>query len=642
MSELRMEKLSMESVDVTKENIEKIKELFPNVVTEGKIDFDQLKLILGEQIEVRNERYQFTWNGKSDSIRFAQRPSTGTLRPDKESSKNWDTTENLYIEGDNLEVLKLLQKSYHQKIRMIYVDPPYNTGKDRVYEDDYSNSLENYKKLTSQMMRVNPETEGRYHTNWLNHIYPRLLLASNLLHEEGVIFISIDDKELSNLIKICNEIFGEFNFIAKIIHKNNSMKNQTKLIGVSTEYVLVYAKNKSSLSNAAWKIEKKGAKDINKKFQDLKTRGIPLSEIEYEIKEMYSRPKYSHLSRWNKIDLHGVFKDADLSREGGPKDYTITNPNTGKDCVVPKRGWGKSKAELLRLQELDLIWYGDENTPPGQKSYITDESMSVPDNFWYYDNSIDTRWLKQMFGSLVFENPKPIEMIKNLILLHMNDGLVLDFYGGSSTTAHAVMQLNADDGGNRKFIVVQLPEKTDEKSEAYKAGYENICEIGKERIRRAGDKIKGELKEKQKNQGMLEDTFDPEKFDIGFKVFKLDTSNFSAFDSSSKDLDNIFNQDVFVSERSRHDILYEILLKYGVFEKPVDVLNINSKEVFSVAMNQTIVSINNSITEEDIIQIANLKPREVIFDERGFYNDNDKINALKRLETAGVEKVATI
>lgn len=619
MSELRMEKLSMESVDITKENIEKIKELFPQVVTEGKIDFDVLKEILGEQIESRNERYQFTWSGKSDSIRFAQRPSTGTLRPDKESSKNWDTTENLYIEGDNLEVLKLLQKSYHNKIKMIYIDPPYNTGGDFVYKDDFKDSIKNYKEQTNQTLRANPETSGRYHTDWLNMMYPRLMLAKNLLSEDGVIFISIDEIEVHNLRKITDEIFGEINHISDLVWKNkNGGGNDSKHIAVEHEYILMYASQVNKLSELF---------------------------IPYDL---------NYVKRYKEQDNFGKYFWDTFKRKSGKQYYSILCPDgtfLEKDEYGNPISWLRSEPRFLRDLEdgetriinVNGKWSVQfkQRLPEGKKPRSVFLEDSIISN--YGTTSEGSSETLNLFSANIFSNPKPINLIKHILSFNFGKtDLILDFFSGSSTVAHAILQLNADDGGNRKFIMVQLPEKTDEKSEAFKAGYENICEIGKERIRRAGDKIKNELIEKRNKQGMLEDTIDPEKLDIGFKVFKLDTSNLKTFDSTSKDLENIFSEDVFLPERSSLDILYEILLKYGVFDKPVDVIQINGKEAFSIAMNQTIVYINQTITESDVLAIAKLAPREVIFDERGFVNDNDKINALKRLETAGVEKVATI
>jgi len=397
MQKTNIPQAESKSADLVAQNLEQLKQIFPEVIKEGRVDFEALNDLLGNYGDTPEERFYLNWAGKANARREAQKRSTGTLRPCPEESVNWDTTENLYIEGDNLEVLKLLQKSYHSKVKMIYIDPPYNTGKDFVYKDDYSDNMKNYLELTGQdkKLSTNTESEGRYHSNWLNMMYPRLKLARNLLTEDGVIFISIDDKEVANLGKVCDEIFGEFNFIAKAIHKNNSMKNQSKLIGVTTEYILIFSKKKENLKDTFWRIKKKGAKDINDKFNQLKDKGLSLEEISIEIKEMYKRPKYAHLSRWNKVDHNGVFKDADLSREGGAKDFSIINPYTGKLCVVPNRGWGKSYEELLRLQNEDLIWYGDNDTPPGMKSYIEEDSVSVPDNFWFFDNSVDTRWIKE-------------------------------------------------------------------------------------------------------------------------------------------------------------------------------------------------------------------------------------------------------
>ena len=631
MSELRMEKLSMESEDITKENVNKIKELFPQVVTEGKIDFDVLKEILGEQIESRNERYQFTWSGKSDSIRFAQRPSTGTLRPDKESSKNWDSTENLYIEGDNLEVLKLLQKSYHNKIKMIYIDPPYNTGGDFVYKDDFKDSIKNYKEQTNQTLRANPETSGRYHTDWLNMMYPRLMLAKNLLSEDGVIFISIDDNEVDNLKKICVEVFGETNFVADLIWTNHEGggSSDSKLFRIKHEHILCFSKS------------------INL----LEILGVEVSnEDRYKSSDQYVaiRGKYY----LQKLGMGSIQYSNSLDYPITVPDGTMVTPTDNNGGKKACWRWSKTKFEWgLKMGFIEFRMDSNRKWIVYTKQYLkcdnegniierTQRPMGIISN---YSSTQGSKMLDFLGLSSFFNYAKPIELLNYLLnRVDSSDCITLDFFSGSATTAHSVMQLNAEDGGNRKFIMVQLPEKTDEKSEAFKAGYENICEIGKERIRRAGDKIKNELIEKRNKQGMLEDTIDPDQLDIGFKVFKLDTSNLKTFDSTSKDLENIFSEDVFLPERSSLDILYEILLKYGVFDKPVEVIQINGKEAFSIAMNQTIVYINQTITESDVLEIAKLAPREVIFDERGFVNDNDKINALKRLETAGVEKVATI
>lgn len=660
------------------ERIEELKSVFPEVFKDDKIDFDALQNILGEFVEDAQEKYSFTWAGKLDSIRLAQKRSTGTLRPCREESVDFDNTQNLYIEGDNLEVLKLLSGSYMNKVKMIYIDPPYNTGSDFVYKDDFSDSIANYKQIIGEAAKSNPETAGRYHTNWLNMMLPRLKLARVLLKPDGVIFISIDDKEVANLKKLCDEVFGEYNFIAQAIHKNNSMKNQTKLIGVTTEYILIYVKNKDNLNDTLWRIRKKGAKDIDRKFKQLKNKGSSLNEIEIEIKEMYSRPKYAHLSRWNKVDENGVFKDADLSRENGNKNYTIINPTTKKECPIPKRGWGKSLDELKRLQSEDLIWYGDGTMAPGLKDYLTSDNLSVPDNFWYFDSSVDTRWIKSTFGSLVFENPKPLEMIKQVLALHSgSEDVILDFFSGSATTAHAVMQLNAEDGGKRKFICVQIPELVDEKSEAYKAGYKNICEIGKERIRRAGARIKenNELLKKTRvidkkeqlsildklkdhpddalNFILMQPVSDESRdIDIGFKVFKLDTSNLKKWNNAyTRDYDDLANRirehyDYLTPDRTPLDMVYEIMLKYSLpLTLPVEEVVVADVTVHIISHlgNETtdpykvLVCMQDDLTIEQMEALPALGARTLFFADRCFTDTNAVTNCNEILKKEGQE-----
>lgn len=446
------------------------------------------------------------------------------------------------------------------------------------------------------------------------------------MSDDGVIFVSIDDNELENLRKICLEVFGASNFIAQIIHKNNSMKNQSKLIGVTTEYMLIYSKNKEMLRNVVWRVPKKGAADINNKFKQLKAKGLSIQEIEQEIKDMYTRPKYAHLSRWNKVDENGVFKDADLSREGGYKDFTIINPNTGKPCVIPKRGWGKSKQELLRLQEEGLIWYGDDLTPPGLKDYLNNDDVSVPDNFWYFDNSVDTRWIKSTFGSLVFENPKPLELIKQAILLHTKESdIILDFFSGSATTAHAVMQLNAEDSGNRKFIMVQLPEPCDENSEAYRAGYKTIAEIGKERIRRAGKKI---LEEYPEAAG---------KLDIGFRVLKVDTSNmkdvyYKPEQYSQEQLSYLV--DNIKPNRTPEDLLFQAMLDLGVLlSSKIEEIVISGNKVYSVADGYLMACFDENITNKVVREIAKKQPYYAVFRDSGMASDSVATNFEQIFET---------
>ena len=633
----KMDKLKMHTPNKADDNFKKLAAMFPNAVTETidengevvrAIDKDVLMQEINTKVVDGNEeRYQFTWPDKKKSALLANAPINKTLRPCRGESVDFDNTENLYIEGDNLEVLKLLQETYLDKINMIYIDPPYNTGSDFVYEDDFSQSTEEYLASSGQFdesgnrLVKNLDSNGRFHTDWLNMMYSRLHVAKDLLSDEGVIFISIDDNEVDNLRKVCDEIFGEHNFLAHIIHKNNSMKNQSKHIGISTEFILIYAKNLVTLKEkqGAWRTKKKGAADINAAFKRMKSKGYSLDVIREEIMEMYSRPKYTHMSRWNKVDEKGVFKDADLSRSNGSKNYTIVNPNTGKECVVPKRGWGKSYEELLRLQNEDLIWYGDENTAPGMKSYLSEDSESVFDNFIFADTASDKKMIDKMFGSSVFEFPKPIEMIKQLLSLCTNKtDIILDFFSGSATTAHAVMQLNADDGGNRKFIMVQIPEETDEKSEAYKAGYKNICEIGKERIRRAGAKIKEET-------GLI-----AQELDVGFRVLKCDSSNMKdVYYNPAEYEPSLFSalEDNIKSDRKPEDLLFQVMLDLGVLlSSKIEETTIAGKKVFNVEENYLIACFDEDITESVINEIAKKKPYYFIMRDSSMANDSVATN----------------
>ena len=617
-----MNKMEGTSLNIEKLNIEKIKELFPNVVTEGKVDFDKLRLILGDQIDDRVEKYQFTWNGKSNTIKLAQSPSTGTLIPSKDDSKNWDTTGNLYIEGDNLEVLKQLQKTYYGKIKMIYIDPPYNTGGDFVYKDDFKNNIQNYKEQTKQTSRANPETNGRYHTDWLNMMYSRLMLAKNLLTQDGVIFISIDYNEVYNLKKVCNEIFGENNFIGEFSwEKHKAPKNDNKYITINHEYILVYSKNRDNTI-----LLKKKRTDKN------------LSS--------FSNPDNDERGPW----ISGPLLAPTFNRS---TVFPIVTPN-GREVYPPNgKCWSFNEEGIKRLISENKIWFGlDGNNTPRIKRFLSELPdgigvTSVLSHDEHGGNQKAANQLSKLFGDKkIFDYSKPLDLIKFFIeRISDKKFTVLDFFSGSSTTAHAVMQLNAEDGGNRKFIMVQLPELTDESSEAYKAGYKNICEIGKERIRRAGDQIKQDLIDKKNKAGLLDDNIvDPETFDNGFKVFKLESTNIIPWDGTIKlDENTIFSQtEVIKEDRTSLDVLYEIMLKYGVFDKPVEEIQVNGKTMYSIAKGYLIVCLDNDISLEDVKEIGKLKPRNVIFKESGFSNDNDKINATYTLEKLGVEEIKSI
>ena len=487
-----MTQLDGKSKDLVNENIEKLKEIFPEVFSEGKIDFSKLEEELGNFKEKSDERYNFTWNGKSEAKKIALTPSTGTLRPCKEESKDWDTTQNLYIEGDNLEVLKLLQKSYHKKVKMIYIDPPYNTGKDFVYKDNFRDNIKNYLEITGQVdsdgnkLSTNSETSGRYHSDWLNMMYPRLKLARNLLKDDGVIFISIDDNEVSNLRKLCDEIFGEDNFICNILwEKNYAPKNNNKYISENHDHIILYAKNKELFERLL----------------------LPMTDDQ--------RARYKNIDN----DSRGDWKSGDFSVPGGKNQYEIILPSGRTVYPSSGRGWAVSEEKYQELINDNRISFGQNgDSVPAVKRFLSETKDGiVPLSIWKYSEVGHTQSAKQNLMKLFdeksyFETPKSVELIERMIRISSNkDDLILDFFSGSATTAHSVMKLNSEDDGNRKFICVQLPEITDEKSESYKAGYKNICEIGKERIRRAGEKVKRE-------SGKTE-------LDIGFKVLKLDSSN---------------------------------------------------------------------------------------------------------------------
>lgn len=507
-----------ENASTNKKKITVLKEHFPACFKEdGSFDIERFKEYLNENINVVNEGYELKFLGKNYARLLATLETETVIVPNEEHNQKEENkySENIYITGDNLDGLKHLLKSYAGKVKCIYIDPPYNTGSDGfVYNDNFNFTIDELAEKLSigeeQAQRILDLTKrgSASHSAWLMFMYPRLQLARDLLSQDGVIFISIDDNEQANLKLLCDEVFGEENFVSLNIHKNNSNKNQTNLIGVSTEYVCCYVKSKDSLDSVKWRVQKKGTRDIHALFSRLKKQGYSNDKILEEVKDMYKRPKYSHLSRWNKVDDIGVFKDADLSRNGGPKNYTIINPQTGEECVIPKRGWGKSYEELQRLKDEDLIYYGDPNTPPGLKDYINNDSPTVVDSFWYFDNSTDTRFLRELFGGDIFDNPKPIEMIQQILEFTTNENdIIVDFFAGSSTTAHAVLNANFFNNYNLKFIMIQLDEAVKKKSFAFESGYKTIDEIGQERIIRAANKIKEENPDAD--------------IDLGFKHFTL-------------------------------------------------------------------------------------------------------------------------
>lgn len=594
-----MEHLNMQSMDKVAANVAKIRELFPNCVTErinseGKlehaIDFDMLKQELSDHVvDGLQERYQFTWPDKRKAILAANAPINKTLRPCREESVDFDNTENLYIEGDNLEVLKLLQETYLGKVKMIYIDPPYNTGNDFVYEDDFKQNSEEYIVNSGQLddegnrLVVNTESNGRFHTDWLNMIYPRLKLAKDLLSDDGVIFISIGDDEESNLIKCCNEIFGESNFIASICHKHRASVSNDRIISENHNHLLFYCKNIVSV------------------FRNHKLIG-----------------EDPVLEGFNLEDEKGKYKLTPVDGPGGAKKG---NPHYNFLGVTGY--WRYSKETMQKKYDEGLI----VRTTNGlqQKYYLSQASKSRKTvTTWWDDDfltSSATKMLINLMGDKTFDNPKNINLIircLKMIVKFDKDSLILDFFSGSATTAHAVMQLNAEDGGKRKFIMVQLPEVCAENSEAYKAGYKNICEIGKERISRAGQKIKEE------NPMTTQD------LDIGFRVLKCDSSNMEDVYFTPKEyMDK--QQSLFVDnikkDRSDEDLLFDAMLKLDTpLSSKIEKITIAGKTVYNVAQGHLMACFDKNVTDEVITAIAKEMPSYFVMRDSSQADDSVAIN----------------
>jgi len=640
-----MEKLDIkdtQTLNIIDENIKQLKEIFPEVFREDKVDFDRLQELLGNYVNDSEENYNFTWHGKRRAARLAQTPSTGTLRPCKEESVDFDNTKNLFIEGDNLEVLKLLQKSYHRKVKMIYIDPPYNTGNDFVYEDDFKDGVKHYLEVTNQIdsegkkFGTNSSSTGRYHTNWLNMMYPRLKLARNLLRDDGVIFISIDDNEQANLKKLCDEVFGEENFVANIsVQLNPRGRNLDKFVAKTHEVILVFVKDYMN-EKAMFGVEKDGrmVEEYNRSDETGK----------YRLTGLRNRNQAFNPSTRPKL-YYPLYIDESTSRVSIEKNDVNTievwpdTPDGIKTCWT----WGKDKA--VNENHLLVAEKTGEGWRVYRKDYLVDEdgkiATTLVKSLWLekeINNDYGRKVIKELLGAAVMSFPKAIELIEKLIQIGSRENdLVLDFFAGSGTSSHATMQLNAEDNGNRKCISVQLPELTDEKSEAFKAGYKNIAEIAKERIRRAGKKIKEE---------------NPDyKGDLGFKVLKLDSSNIktweAGFDSLKEDLFNAV--DYIKQDRSKEDILYELLLKYGLdLTVPIEAKNIAGKTVYSVGLGALIVCLESDIAADVVHGIVELKEQlkpevtRVVFKDSGFKDDVVKTNALQILKRAGIEDVKSL
>lgn len=616
-----MDKLKMHSVNKVDENINKIGALFPNALTEvikgykedgtaiieQAIDFDVLRQELSNVVvEGSEERYQFTWPDKKKSVLLGNAPIAKTLRPCREESVDFDSTENLYIEGDNLDALKLLQETYLGKVKMIYIDPPYNTGNDFIYEDDFSQNTDDYLAHSGQFdeegnrMVQNTESNGRFHTDWLNMIYPRLKLAKDLLTDDGVIFISIDNNEAANIKKICDEIFGHSNFIEQIPWiKRVSPANDSQWYSGDHEFILIYAKYKNN-----WfpnRTQRTAEHDKYYKNTDNDPRG-PWNSAAYTCNK----------SRSERPNLY----------------YAIVNPNTGEEIYPNENAvWAYSKQTHEKNDKDGLLYWGSDgcSKSPRRKQFLTEAKDVVARSFWHYTEVGSTQTattdLRSLFNGASFSYPKPVSLLKKIIYQttrpDQND-IILDFFSGSATTAHSAMQLNAEDSGNRKYIMVQLPEETDEKSEAYKASYKNICEIGKERIRRAGKKVRNDHSEAS------------DKLDIGFRVLKVDSTNMQDvyYNPAEYSQGNLFGlEDNIKPDRTPEDLLFQVMLDLGVLlSSKIEEIPIGDKKVFSVADGYLMACFDTSITSEIITEIAKKKPYYAVFRDNGMASDSVATN----------------
>ena len=677
-----MEKLKMQSRDVVSGNVEKIAALFPQCVTEriGKngstefaIDFDKLRDELSKDLlDGADERYQFTWPDKRAASRLANEATNKTLRPDVEASVDFCNTENLYIEGDNLDVLKVLRENYLGAIKMIYIDPPYNTGNDFVYNDDFAQTRGDFEATSGAFdeegnqlidpMQRNAESNGRFHTDWLNMIYPRLKVARDLLSDDGVVFISIDDNEVENLRKICDEIFGVNNFVAEMIWEG-AYKNAAQRIGVNHEYVLVFAKNITSTSSE-WKINKTDVDLVLKEAERLiSVYGNDYKTASEELAGWYrankSKPVFEN-RRFHFIDANGVYKEDDPTAPGGRK-FDLFNPITGK--IIPlrsNRGWRFDQNTFNKLLEQGRISFPTGNTIM-VRTYLHETNKVTPQSVFYQAARSASERLGKLIGD-VFPFPKDEIVIKSFVEMGANNNsIILDFFSGSATTAHAVMKLNAEDGGKRKFIMVQLPEVTDEQSEARKAGYETICQIGEERIRRAGKKIKEELYAKadlinsralakgaigdecDKPVSLWPDLYDDDakkeiivegnkikeqadKLDFGFRVLKLDSSNMEDVFYTPEEfeptqisglIDNV------KSDRTPLDLLFQVLPELNIeLSAKIETQEVNGKKVFFVDGNYLIATFDTDVNESTVMEIAKMKPQYFVMRDASAANDN--------------------
>ncbi len=629
-----MERIKLGTPDLTQENIQRLGELFPQVMTEvwdengqvqRAVDFDALRDLLGDVAEDARERYQFTWPGKREAKAEARRPIQKTMRPCPEESVNWDTTENLYIEGDNLDALKILKETYAGKVKMIYIDPPYNTGHDFVYDDDFARTHGEYDAGTADYndeggrLVANPESNGRFHSDWCSMMYPRLLIARDLLSVNGVIFISIDDNELENLKKICEEVFGEKNFVANIVWKHTQQsKNDEKHFSRQYNHTLLYAKNKSSLHRFYF-------------------------ERSEEDNANYRNPDNDPKGMWRSGDVRSPNYRKTLC-------YDIVAPN-GSIIKAPDNGWRWSEESLREKIASGEIKFKEDGTGIIRKIYLCDQPGRTPENLWEGNRFGTTRqaaaMIKDLFdGVQVFDTPKPIELIRSMMIVALDDpnATILDFFSGSSTVAHAAMQLNAEDNGKRKYIMVQIPEETDDKSEAAKAGYANICEIGKERIRRAGTKIADEVEEANKRLKLGEG---PKKVpDIGFRVLKIESSNFDDTFATPAETDqgSLFSLvDNVKAGRTGLDILFEVLPKFQIpYSAKIKELSICGKRCFSVDDGYLLACFDRDVDTDTIEAIAKMQPYYAVMRDASMADDATHANFEELFKTYSPDTIRRV
>jgi adenine-specific DNA-methyltransferase len=652
-----IEKLPLTSMNITAAQIAKLKELFPEAFTEGsRVDWDKLRLTLGETIDVGKERFGMNWPGKADCFKAIQQPSTATLIPARDESVNFDTTENLFIEGDNLEVLKLLQKSYLGKIKMMYFDPPYNTGNDFIYPDNYSESLDTYLEYTGQVdsegrkFSTNTDTDGRFHSKWMNMMYPRLFLAKNLLKEDGIIFISIDDNEVKNLRSLCDEIFGEENFIAQLIWNLRSGSQAGQFTG-SHEYILAFTKSFESLKYFS---DIDGGSIIHGALKKI-SKDNPESEITFP-----AGMEFEGINKEFEGELGGSEKQIIVSKKMIFRDGVLQSPvtlragwamkNQIESWIAGKETFDSKGQKVIRFffNSQGILWYEKERGTVHPKTVLPDEVGNT---------KTGSGELIDIMGSKILDFPKPSTLIKFLTKVATNkDDLVLDIFAGSCTTAHSILEINKQDSGNRKFICVQLPEPTDENSEAYKAGFKTIADIGKERIRRVIKKISLEVEEKTEKENGAPKLFENEEKpiinnqDLGFKVLKLAKSNFSSWNADVEKTPEAIQEQLFKhvqhisTEAEQEAILYELLLKSG-FEltTPIKKLELEGKQVFSIGENELLLCLEKQLTHELIKAMAELKPIRIICLDAGFQNNDQlKTNAALIMKSKGVVKFQTV